>query len=950
MYEKKDPIRRILLWYLMDLETTMLEEKVELLRKRLKRRNLLLDETRKAYLRDVVAVNEAMRRSEVPQASTTTNSSSLDLRSTLELYAPSECSFRVAHGGKLDDFGGHIEIIHRESAKVVGLRKKVEELIELEQEMRIKATELELLQQKDQLALVDQREQNRDDRNILSREISSLKRRLEEIDEGELVSLRRENAKLRKSAEDAESMRRDNQELVDELRRTREARDRFELQCKGKDLRVRESESALQEATDQAREEVSRYNQLEAKYTQVREEKEWTKDKLDAANRDTREIRRNLSETVENLHRARKVEVELRQELADLKAEFTEAREFEEQEQERLRDLASELRRDTAKAKKDADEAKQALTQEKERSVLAMQKLRDETISELECSHAEKLKVALRDQLRSKAVAGAQAALLDSVKDTLKKDESTLRRHVEENDKSSATTIVSSASSSSATSHNTCTSPPEQSNHKELVTALEDATHDIADIQSKLDMLSLVNEAQSAPGADNVAGPQLPNKKNECNHVSWDASKAVAVTERAASSLLVAKLRAQIVSLEEDLRAARKKTKEMTASKEDARVGQSLLAQSEQKDSQDLSQALSLVEVLQDLSSSSAPEAKSELEDFAQENQFLTQESLQSGSDTGKIQIETLHRAGKLEQAMKLIKLRIATELNRDTREVAEKENRNSTKNAASNAAPAAPERTIGGPPVALPSLLRRASTMPSDMAAGESDQVAALRSELMLMKGEVFNANAIKLNFDELDKKHKRTEKRVVELRFENQALRLDVERLEKLRVSADDTLASVCTEKAVLDSERRESLQSISNLQGELRRVQSGLDDVIKKERIRLATNTSIQTQFTPHLCSVGIQTTFQTPNMTLRRINSFSYVPHRRCGPLVVTPAIDDDKPPESTPLFVKPDASLRNIFREKRQGPFGLDQTPFRRRSEDDGQGLLPTLLNREIKSR
>ena len=75
-------------------EREQLTHELEGLRKRLKRRNNLLDEVRKAYLRDVTSVREVLKAQGV-EAGTT-----LDLRPSLALFAPAECSFQVCHGTK----------------------------------------------------------------------------------------------------------------------------------------------------------------------------------------------------------------------------------------------------------------------------------------------------------------------------------------------------------------------------------------------------------------------------------------------------------------------------------------------------------------------------------------------------------------------------------------------------------------------------------------------------------------------------------------------------------------------------------------------------------------------------------------------------------------------------------------------------------------------------------
>mmetsp|Transcript_13789 Transcript_13789/g.42725 ORF Transcript_13789/g.42725 Transcript_13789/m.42725 type:complete len:201 (+) Transcript_13789:244-846(+) len=126
------------------------------MRKRLKRRNIFLDEVRKAYLSDLVASN-----------------------------APSECTYELIHGEGIDH-GGHVEIIHRESKHVADISKKVRKLLEVEQKSRLKAAKLEVRLQQDQNALKNQRTIYCDEREQLCAHVSMLKKRLNCLDENAL--------------------------------------------------------------------------------------------------------------------------------------------------------------------------------------------------------------------------------------------------------------------------------------------------------------------------------------------------------------------------------------------------------------------------------------------------------------------------------------------------------------------------------------------------------------------------------------------------------------------------------------------------------------------------------------------------------------------------------------------------------------------------------------------
>jgi hypothetical protein len=115
-----------------------LQFEVSALQGRLKRRNLVIDAIRKAYLRDVVTVKHELLQSEQDAGYRASESTqlvhrvpSLDLRPTLELFAPAECSLRVR---PCETCGGQLEVVHRESKRVAALTKSCGELQKIEQE------------------------------------------------------------------------------------------------------------------------------------------------------------------------------------------------------------------------------------------------------------------------------------------------------------------------------------------------------------------------------------------------------------------------------------------------------------------------------------------------------------------------------------------------------------------------------------------------------------------------------------------------------------------------------------------------------------------------------------------------------------------------------------------------------------------------------------------------
>ena len=73
-------------------------------------------------------------------------------------------------------------------------------------------------------------------------------------------------------------------------------------------------------------------------------------------------------------------------------------------------------------------------------------------------------------------------------------------------------------------------------------------------------------------------------------------------------------------------------------------------------------------------------------------------------------------------------------------------------------------------------------------------------------------------------------------------------------------------------------------------LEQTQQAYEDMLQGERFRLETNTDVGIQHSPHLAEACAQTSFKTPTMTLRHINSFYHVPHRKQGPGSATPVTD------------------------------------------------------------
>ena len=295
------------------------------MRKRLKRRNILLDEVRKAYLSDLVASNAPIKK----------RASAINLQPMLALYAPSECTYELIHGEGIDH-GGHVEIIHRESKHVADISKKVRKLLEVEQKSRLKAATLEVRLQQDQNALKNQRTIYCDEREQLCAHVSMLKKRLNCLDESALKNSQQAIKSLQKKLEMSEAQVCDLVPLARDAVRSRHEANQTGILVVGKDRRIAELESRLERSNRELGRELERYSALQKKICVESSQKQALRQncsefafKLDEAKTQLTSVRISLDEH-------RRSEVELRQKLSDLQVEYTEAMQREESEHEEL--------------------------------------------------------------------------------------------------------------------------------------------------------------------------------------------------------------------------------------------------------------------------------------------------------------------------------------------------------------------------------------------------------------------------------------------------------------------------------------------------------------------------------------------------------------------------------------------------------------------------------------
>ena len=154
----------------------------------------MIDAIRKAYLRDVVTIKQQVILSKEDPNFDHENTTlkhripSLDMRPTLDLFAPAECSLKVK---PCDGCGGSLEIIHRESKRVAALAKACADLQLVEQECRMKASRMELQASKDRRALEELEERSAADKEVFLRQIRRLKEQLAEVDVESFERIRR---------------------------------------------------------------------------------------------------------------------------------------------------------------------------------------------------------------------------------------------------------------------------------------------------------------------------------------------------------------------------------------------------------------------------------------------------------------------------------------------------------------------------------------------------------------------------------------------------------------------------------------------------------------------------------------------------------------------------------------------------------------------------------------
>ena len=206
-----------------------IDESLEInqLRGSLDRRNQLLDVIRKAYHRDVLCVKECLleheRRGLIANIdevnpfkgfSSLDSVPSIDLRETFRLFAPEGCELRL---WPCWTCGGQVEVIHRESARIVDFKRSIQILEDREAKLRMELVDTKVEAQGVRDRLVFLMEKSTEQILSLERQVADRN----ELDE-EVRKLRTDKKKLEISMESKEPILLEHGRLVVEVKAVRD--------------------------------------------------------------------------------------------------------------------------------------------------------------------------------------------------------------------------------------------------------------------------------------------------------------------------------------------------------------------------------------------------------------------------------------------------------------------------------------------------------------------------------------------------------------------------------------------------------------------------------------------------------------------------------------------------------------------------------------------------------
>ncbi len=345
-----------------------LQFEVSALQGRLKRRNLVIDAIRKAYLRDVVTIKKELLAKEENPESYSANSStalvhrvpSLDMRPTLELFAPAECSLRVK---PCETCGGQLEIIHRESKRVVALTKSCAELQKIEQEVRLRAARMEIQANKDRRALEEERSRAKADKEVFMRQISELRTSLAQVDVNSFEKMRKALMEMRKEMEGNEGKLSTFNALKSQLDELAERSSTMQQQLEDNAVQMRELERLKQEAEEEKEALARQVEEKDNLLSEAAKDKDGLSTQVDNLNEELNRAREKNQRIQQLLDESRKNEAYLKQKISAMEQEQAEVLEAEQQAQQELDTKLEETRNELRAKKKECDKLKKQLEQ-----------------------------------------------------------------------------------------------------------------------------------------------------------------------------------------------------------------------------------------------------------------------------------------------------------------------------------------------------------------------------------------------------------------------------------------------------------------------------------------------------------------------------------------------------------------------------------------------------------
>ena len=179
--------------------------------------------------------------------------------------------------------------------------------------------------------------------------------------------------------------------------------------------------------------------------------------------------------------------------------------------------------------------------------------------------------------------------------------------------------------------------------------------------------------------------------------------------------------------------------------------------------------------------------------------------------------------------------------------------------------------------------------------SASQQNLIIELQEEVTNLKSLMFAADELKRQHSELEDRYRLLENEFTEKAETEANSRKARERAEMQLNIAQAGIASLAREKQVLAVDLKTKEEDISKMELKLVQTQRAYEDMLQGERFRIETNRDIGIQRSPFLAEACAQTSFKAPTMTLRHINSFYHVPHRKQGPGSVTPATDSGPSP-------------------------------------------------------